>query len=123
MSALKHRYTDNWGSLSLAKRTQSNWTCERCGKPCRRPGESIIEFAGRLPERWILDLFDPQGKPLQNAAARFVLTVAHLDQNPQNNEDSNLMALCAPCHLGNDRPFVQHNHYRRLETMGQLSLF
>jgi hypothetical protein len=36
---------------------------------------------------------------------RIILTVAHLDQNPANNDESNLAALCQRCHLNHDRPF------------------
>lgn len=34
--------------------------------------------------------------------ARVVLTVAHLDHNPANNDLSNLRALCQACHLHHD---------------------
>ena len=32
-----------------------------------------------------------------------ILTCAHLDQNPTHNDPSNLMALCARCHLRHDQ--------------------
>lgn len=35
-----------------------------------------------------------------------VLTVAHVDQDPANNTDDNLAALCQRCHLKHDQ--VQH---------------
>ena len=34
---------------------------------------------------------------------KVVLTVAHLDQNPLNNDEANLAALCQRCHLNHDR--------------------
>ncbi len=33
-----------------------------------------------------------------------VLTIAHLDQDTQNNDPENLAALCQRCHLEHDRP-------------------
>lgn len=40
-----------------------------------------------------------------------VLTIAHLDQDPTNNADTNLKALCQKCHLHHDR----HQHRRNAE--------
>lgn len=34
---------------------------------------------------------------------KIVLTIAHLDQNVENNNESNLKALCQKCHLNHDR--------------------
>jgi 5-methylcytosine-specific restriction endonuclease McrA len=39
---------------------------------------------------------------------RIVLTVAHLDHQPENVRDDNLRALCQRCHLRYDR----HEHAR-----------
>lgn len=36
--------------------------------------------------------------------ARVILTTAHLDQDPTNNAEDNLRALCQRCHLNYDRP-------------------
>lgn len=36
-----------------------------------------------------------------------ILTIAHLDQNIENNDYSNLAALCQKCHLNHDRPYNQ----------------
>ena len=36
-----------------------------------------------------------------------VLSVAHLDQHPENNAYSNLAALCQKCHLDHDEPLFQ----------------
>lgn len=47
------------------------------------------------------------GKPRPDKPSTIViLTTAHLDQNPENNDDANLAALCQACHLGHDR----HQH-------------
>lgn len=40
---------------------------------------------------------------------KIVLTTAHLDHDPSNNDDSNLRALCQRCHLQYDAPVhAQH---------------
>ena len=43
---------------------------------------------------------------------RIVLTIAHLDQMPENNNPQNLAALCQRCHLAHDKPF--HIKNRRI---------
>lgn len=50
---------------------------------------------------------------------RVILTVAHLDQNINNNDPSNLRAFCQRCHLNHDRA---DNLRRRKAKKGQLPL-
>lgn len=47
----------------------------------------------------------------RETVVRVVLTVAHLDHNPANMEDDNLMALCQWCHLHLD--FDHHRETRQ----------
>jgi len=35
--------------------------------------------------------------------SKVVLTIAHVDQNPENNDPENLRAWCQRCHLNHDR--------------------
>jgi hypothetical protein len=51
-----------------------------------------------------------------------VLTVAHLNQDPSDNDPTNLRALCAPCHLRHDAPYRSANGQAKRERDGQLSL-
>jgi 5-methylcytosine-specific restriction endonuclease McrA len=44
--------------------------------------------------------------------ARIVLSVAHLDQQPENNHPSNLAALCQRCHLAHDQPFRMYHSWQ-----------
>jgi len=37
-----------------------------------------------------------------DTGSKVVLTVAHLDHNPQNNREENLKAMCQRCHLRYD---------------------
>ena len=44
--------------------------------------------------------------------ARIVLSVAHLDQQPENNHPKNLAALCQRCHLLHDQPFRMYHSWQ-----------
>ncbi|MGB8699068.1 MAG: HNH endonuclease signature motif containing protein [Thermosynechococcaceae cyanobacterium] len=122
----RDRYPQNWNLIALTVKTASRWQCQQCGKPCRLPGEAIARFEQRLNARWrselIQELTNEQNR-VQYRPQRFVLTVAHLDQDPGNNHLDNLKALCAPCHLRYDRRFMGQNRMEKLERRGQLNLF
>ena len=57
------------------------------------------------------DLFDDvlshcfDGKRNPTKPIRIVLTIAHLDQDIENDDYQNLRALCQRCHLGHDKLF------------------
>jgi hypothetical protein len=108
------RYSPDWPEISQGVKVAAGWCCADCDRPCRQPGESWAEHGARaIALGWGLELHKPQ---------RFVLTVAHLDQNPRNDLLDNLRALCVLCHLAYDRPFLQHNRRRKQERLGQLNL-
>lgn len=85
----KHRYPANWKEIATAVKDAAGWKCEECGKQCRKPGEP----------------FDTH---------RRTLTVHHIDHVPENCDPSNLIALCAPCHLKADKE--HHAETRRRHT-------
>ena len=78
----KARYPADWKAISLRIRTRANWTCE--GSPaypdCRAKNAAPHPVTG----------------------SRVVLTVAHLDHQPENCADENLRAMCQRCHLTYD---------------------
>ena len=82
----RKRYPPDWKAIALSVKEAADWTCQVCGKQCRRPNE----------------VFDTH---------RNTLTVAHLDHIPENCSLDNLMAMCAPCHLRYDAK--QHAESRR----------
>lgn len=88
----RYRYPSNWDEIAFKVKQEAGWKCQVCGKQCRRPGEP----------------FDTH---------RRTLTVAHLDHVPEHMERSNLMAMCAPCHLRYDAE--QHAESRRLHKNGK----
>jgi len=49
-----------------------------------------------------------------------VLTVAHLDHDPTNNDDGNLRAMCNRCHLAYDR---EHHRQTRRSRLAVRDLF
>lgn len=73
-------YTSDWGSVSNRYKRAKGWRCEHCGVYCGGPGD----------------------KPL--------LHVHHWDRNPQNNRESNLVALCIQCH--SRQPGAGHKRLR-----------
>lgn len=88
----KKRYPPNWKQIALGIKEKADWKCQKCGLQCRRPGEP----------------FDTH---------RRTLTVAHLDHTPENVEESNLMAMCAKCHLKYDA--IQHAESRKRRKAGE----
>jgi 5-methylcytosine-specific restriction endonuclease McrA len=77
----KSRYPKDWPAISKRIRERADNLCEHCGIP--------------------------NGSRRENAAGKMVnivLTVAHLDHQPENCADKNLAALCQKCHNSYDAP-------------------
>ena len=118
-------YPANWDEIACCIKDEVNWACEWCGKPCRRPGESIDVLQHRLfkePDATWWEEFCAFDSPEQPKPGRFVLTVAHLDHVPENCQRSNLKALCAPCHARYDLAQMRLKQQLKAERDGQLSL-
>ena len=102
MSPMRHSdYPPDWGAISLRVKVAADWVCQRCGMQCRRPGEP----------------FDTH---------RRTMSVHHLDHDPPNVDPSNLIALCAACHLRRDAPHHAQNaartRYRKKVASGQMEI-
>jgi hypothetical protein len=114
-------YPDNWDELALAIKTEANWCCTECGRPCRQPGEAISALYERLPDSWKVSLWwETIGDIREPRPGRFKLTVAHLDHVPQNCDRTNLKALCAPCHGTYDLKQMGRKRVLKAERHGQL---
>lgn len=129
MPMKRHLYPSNWKAIAIIIKYLADWRCEKCDRPCRRPGEDWFEFAfdlERLGSDWHEETFEelPDGFGYKEYPGRFVLTVAHLDQNPSNNDRENLKALCPTCHNRHDAPYRAINRSHTLmvkkESAGQL---
>jgi 5-methylcytosine-specific restriction endonuclease McrA len=120
-------YPKNWEAIALEIKQRNNWTCEKCGRPCRKPGESIDDLEVRVFE-WpdaheevysvedglFCDVF---------RSGRFVLTVAHLNHRPHDCRAENLKAWCAPCHGRYDLSQRRRKTMVRYELLGQIRIF
>ena len=105
----KARYPKDWDAISRSIRDRAGNKCEDCGVP-------NYEYGGRAPDgTWhkslplgekLLRLEWPQpgdyawceGRPEKLRIVRIVLTVAHLDHQPENCDPANLKAWCQRCH-------------------------
>lgn len=96
----RDRYPDNWKVISNRIRFErAEGRCECLGE-CGRGTHD-----GRCPNR--------HGRPAYGTGSRVVLTVAHLDNQPENCDQGNLRAMCQGCHLHYDR---DHHTATRAET-------
>ncbi|MDJ0900568.1 MAG: HNH endonuclease signature motif containing protein [Xenococcus sp. MO_188.B8] len=80
MPVNKSLYPDNWKELALAVKNSQNWRCECCGKKCYKPGERPLDLTR---SEWTAD----------------ILQVHHRNHDTTDNRLSNLMSVCAACHL------------------------
>lgn len=62
------------------------------------------------------------GQPHPVTSSKVVLTIAHLDHDVSNNDDSNLAALCQRCHLTHDaQQHAMNARQTRAHRSGQLA--
>lgn len=86
----KARYPKNWKEISLRiRKERALGRCEFCK----------IAY---------------NGQPHPVTGSKVVLTVAHLDHQPENCSDDNLAAMCQRCHLTYD---AQHHAATRRKTI------
>ena len=93
----KKRYPKNWKQISERIRFErANNKCEVCGCENYQP------------------------HPI--TGSKVILTVAHLDHQPENCDDDNLKAMCQKCHNNYDR---QHRNgtVRQSRLKNQLPMF
>lgn len=83
----RKRYPPDWKQISQRVREEAGQMCE--GSPDYPDCRAV------------------NGEPHPVTGSRVVLTVAHLDHQPENCERDNLRAWCQRCHLNYDR-----NHHR-----------
>lgn len=127
-------YPSNWKQISARIRfDRAKGRCEKCNAP---HGVTIYRNPDKLEDYVTMsadgDLLLPNGTPLDDygfeytKSVRVILTVAHLDHDTTNNDDSNLMALCQLCHLRYDAQYHARNARQtraRNRRGGQMSLF
>jgi hypothetical protein len=100
----KDRYPDNWQTIRRSILERSLSRCERCGvenyaEGWRDPNGLFVEC---LDESVGLDYHLQKDAFAGKKPFRVVLTIAHLDHCPENNDPDNLKALCQRCHNRHD---------------------
>ena len=113
-------YPKDWEAIALRLKNEANWICEKCGKVCQRPDESIRDFVERIRTTEISEC--PVVLEYLQHPRRWLLTVAHLDHTPRNCDRSNLRAWCAPCHARYDLGDMPAKVKLKQEREGQLNL-
>lgn len=89
---MKPLYPADWKAVSLARRQAAGWRCECHGECAAEPHPA--DAGGRC--------LAVQGFPHPVTRSTVVLTVAHLDRDPANNDPGNHAAMCQRCHLSYD---------------------
>ena len=83
------RYPFNWKAISFRIRF------DRAAGRCECAGECDLHRGRRCTE--------VHGQQASYARGKIVLTVAHLNHQPEDCRDENLRAMCQRCHLRYDR--------------------
>lgn len=113
-------YPDNWKEISRRIRFErAGGKCEKCGVAdgaigYRDGAGKFHEYradmtAGELAALDAAIDDEPRTATRDPRPLKIVLTVAHVDQNPANNAESNLLALCQRCHNRLDAPHRARN--------------
>lgn len=128
----RDRYPANWREIRAAMLARAGNTCEcrgECGSDhdgrCFAPNRKLIVRLPGVEHRWrraeASDYTSPHVRIVQ-----VVLTIAHLDHTPENNDPANLRALCQRCHLRYDAAHHAKNAAatrREKRSAGQADLF
>lgn len=101
----RDRYPPDWPEISAGirfGRAEGRCECDgRCGMT--HDGGRCDRVHGGLTFRGEDALRNARTRTDARGYGRVVLTTAHLDHTPENNDPSNLLALCQACHLRYDR--------------------
>lgn len=116
----KDRYPKDWPQISAAIRQQAGNCCEKCGAPNGVHILRGVEFENRaayaVPCELGAHTYDAETGALLAVRlvddikragwreVKVVLTVAHLDHQPENCDPANLRAWCQRCHNAYDAP-------------------
>lgn len=135
----KARYPKDWPQISRDARERAGWKCQHPGCTARQYAYGVWEGSDFFFE---LGLGETYGEARQRAAEEsfarhgdgpapadqkiivIVLTVAHLDHQPENCDPANLAAMCQRHHLAYDADHHRANSWAtRRARNGTLELF
>lgn len=105
----KARYPKDWRAISARIRERDGNQCKHCQVP---NGTSVLRL--RVDEsQWCIprngEEESSEWLSIWRGPIRIVLTVAHLDHQPENCADENLAALCQRYHLRYDSAHHRKN--------------
>ena len=110
----KARYPKDWPQISKAIRERAGQRCEKCAAPngaliLREFNEYGHVYITQEDRMFAADNGSLLGRAYFAArdytkAVKVILTVAHLDHQPENCDPENLRAWCQRCHLAYDAP-------------------
>jgi len=134
----RKRYPADWPEISARVRAEAGNRCEWCGvwnggiirRGRSADGRALYRYANQSAYEDGFDAVTCQAVPDSSEdtcdwarPVRVVLTVAHLDHQPENCARENLVAICQRCHNTYDAPMRRAGIRRRLEeSVGQASL-
>jgi hypothetical protein len=115
----KDRYPADWSQISQAVRDRAGNICEGCGCPnhamirrgVTQDGVPVWRLAHESSDEAGRSAIDgryvPNSEPdliVYKPPVKVILTVAHLDHQPENCDLANLKAWCQRCHNAYDAP-------------------
>lgn len=108
------RYPKNWRSEVVPRiRARSGDRCE-CTGQCGRDHTKDFPHTARCNRL--------NGMPIDDISGpKIVLTVMHLDHQPENCEDSNLLHGCQGCHNRYDLPYRRARRRDRLRAEQEIT--
>ena len=111
-------YPKNWREISARVRIRAGNKCELCDRLNHHyyDGNKLCHEAE--VEWFLLCKKNPGLVKEPGKIIKIVLTTHHLDFNPSNNEEYNLMALCQRCHNRLDARWRAYNRKKKREAKG-----
>jgi 5-methylcytosine-specific restriction endonuclease McrA len=125
----KKLYPDNWNGIRQDILVRAKNKCEFCGAPnyyhaVRYDGkaEYFYDIADAVDCLCRLEHLFPELQTMK--IPKIILTIAHLDHDPTNNNYNNLKALCQKCHNNYDmKNRIKNRIENREKETGQITLF
>lgn len=126
----KQKYPKDWPEIRQRILARAKNKCENCGVDNNAIGfrdkESLFHYLDDADlyeaEHYWIDIPEKAGYSISGFKIfKIVLTIAHLDHNPENCNDDNLKALCQLCHNRHDAKHRAQTRKEKREA-GQLKL-
>lgn len=99
----KSKYAPNWKEIRKRILVRDNHKCKECGIENGAVGHRNSDGSFSYCPDYLRAKKMGAGFYITTGKLKIVLTIAHLDHNPENNEESNLATLCQYHHLKLDK--------------------